>query len=53
MRAVSIEAKRLIARSPAHADFGAHILELASGYQSAAVLDLIERHINENESVEA
>lgn len=47
MRAVCIEAKRLIARGPAYADFGAHILELASGYQSAAVLDLIERHLNE------
>ena len=48
MRAVCVEAKRLIARSPTHADFGAHILELARGYQSAAVLDLIEHHLNES-----
>ncbi|WP_082596379.1 sensor histidine kinase [Sphingomonas sp. Root241] len=51
MRAVCVEAKRLIVRSPEYADFGAHILELARGYQSAAVLDVIERHLNE--SVEA
>lgn len=51
MRAVCVEAKRLIARGPEYADFGAHILELARGYQSAEVLDVIERHLNE--SVEA
>ncbi|WP_197021256.1 sensor histidine kinase [Sphingomonas sp. UNC305MFCol5.2] len=47
MRAVCAEAERLIGRDAAYAAFGEHVLALARGYQSAALLDLIERPFRE------
>lgn len=48
MRAICAEAERLSRDAPAYADFGEHLTSLARGYQSAAVLELIERPFKES-----
>lgn len=47
MRAIRVEAEALRAESPEYRAFAERIIELARGFQSAAVLDLVERNLSE------
>jgi signal transduction histidine kinase len=45
MRAMRAEAERLIAGAPEYREFGEHLIDLANNFQSAALLELIEKNL--------
>lgn len=45
MRAIRAEAEKLIAAAPEYRAFGAHLVDLANNFQSAALLELVEKNL--------
>lgn len=47
MRAIRAEAEKLIAATPEYREFGAHLVDLANNFQSAALLELVEKNLED------
>ncbi|MCX8477375.1 MAG: ATP-binding protein [Sphingomonas sp.] len=47
MRAIRAEAEKLIAAAPEYRAFGAHLIDLANNFQSAALLELVEKNLED------